>query len=77
LSLLYLAAFFVLFCFVLMGPELYDVLSTVPTGPEQQRLAEEVARDTIGPRLPAALVLSLLAVGLGGYYERLPGLRAD
>lgn len=76
LSLLYLAAFFLVFSLLLIAPELLEVLNTIPTGPEQERLAEEVARDAIGPRLPIAIGLSLLALGVGGYYQRLPGLRS-
>ena len=76
LSLLYLAACFVFFCFALMAPQLYEVLQSVPTGPEQQEVAERVARETIAPRLPIALVLSLFTVGLAGYYQKLPGMRS-
>ncbi len=76
LSLMYLAAFFVFYCFVLMAPELFEVLQSVPTGPEQERLAEQVARETLAPRLPVAIALSLATVGLAAYYQRLPGLRA-
>ena len=38
---------------------------------------EEVARQTIAPRLPIAVALSLLTVGVLGYAQRLPGLRAQ
>ena len=77
LSLLYLAFFFVVYCFALMAPELWTVLQEVPPGPEQQKHAEEVARQTIAPRLPIAVALSLLTVGVLGYAQRLPGLRAQ
>jgi hypothetical protein len=75
LSLLYLLAFFVFYCFVLMAPELFEVLREVPTGPEQQKIAEEVARETIAPRLPIAIALALITVGSLGYAQRLPGMR--
>jgi hypothetical protein len=77
LSLLYLAAFFVFYCFVLMAPQLIEVLNTVPTGPEQQELAEQVARETLAPRLPIVIALTLVTLGVLGYYQRLPGLRAS
>lgn len=77
LSLLYLAAFFVFYCFVLLAPALIEVLGSVPTGPEQQEVAEQVAREVIAPRLPIAIALSLGTLGLLGYYQRLPGLRAS
>jgi len=76
MTLLYLAGFFVLFTFLLILPELMDVLSHVPPGPEQQRIAEQVAREAARPRLLPGLVLALGAVGLGTYLRVLPGLRA-
>ena len=75
LSLIYLAAFFLIYSLALIAPELLEVLKTVPTGPEQERMAEEAARSAIAPRLPIAIGLSLLTLGVGGYYQRLPGLR--
>ena len=76
LSLLYLAAFFLAYSLALVAPELLEVLNTVPTGPEQERMAEEAARAAFAPRLPIAIGLSLLTLGVAGYYQRLPGLRA-
>ena len=75
LALLYLAGFFLLFSLLLILPELLPVLNRVPPGPEQQRLAEEVAREAVRPRLLPALLLALCAVGLGSYLRLLPGLR--
>jgi hypothetical protein len=75
LALLYMAGFFVLFSLLLILPELRSVLTRVPPGPEQQRIAEEVAREAVQPRLLPALLLALGAVGLGSYLRLLPGLR--
>ncbi len=76
LSLLYLAVFFLAYSLLLIAPELLEVLNTVPTGPEQERMAEQVAHDALAPRLPIAIALSLLTLGVAGYYQRLPGLRS-
>ena len=75
LSLLYLMGFFVAYCLVLIAPELVEVFNTVPTGPEQERAAERAAREAIAPRLPIAIGLSILTLGVAGYNQRLPGLR--
>ena len=76
LSLLYLAAFFMVYSLALVAPELLEVLNTAPVGPEQERLAEEAARAAFRPRLPIAIGLSLLTLGVLGYYQRIPGLRS-
>jgi hypothetical protein len=75
LALLYLAGFFTLFALLLIAPELSKVLGEVPPGPEQQRIAEQVAREAARPRIFYALVLALAAVGLGSYLRVLPGLK--
>jgi hypothetical protein len=75
LALLYLAGFFTLFALLLIAPELSKVLEEVPPGPEQQRIAEQVAREAARPRIFYALVLALAAVGLGSYLRVLPGLK--
>ena len=64
-----------LFMLLLTLPELLAVLSRVPPGPEQQQIAEQVAREAARPRLLAGLLLALGAVGLGSYLQLLPGLR--
>lgn len=70
-----MAAFFLLFAFLLILPELLTVLRDVPTGPEQEQMAQEVAQQAAGPRLLWAIGLALGAVGLGAYLEILPGLK--
>jgi hypothetical protein len=75
LLILYVAGFFVLYALLLILPELLSVLAEVPPGPEQQKVAEQVAREAAGPRIPYAVALTLLSVGLGAYLKILPGLR--
>jgi hypothetical protein len=75
LALVYLLAFFVVFSLLLIMPELMGVLRDVAPGPEQERVAQEVARKAFGPRAIYALGLALAAVGLGSYLRVLPGLR--
>ncbi len=75
LALVYLVAFFVVFAFLLIMPELLAVLRDVPPGPEQERIAQQVAQKAFAPRAIYALALALAAVGLGSYLKLLPGLK--
>ena len=75
LLILYVVGFFVLYALLLILPELLRVLAEVPPGPEQQEIAEQVARDAARPRVAYALGLALLSVGLGAYLKILPGLK--
>jgi hypothetical protein len=75
LALVYLLAFFVVFSLLLIMPELMGVLRDVAPGPEQERVAQEVARQAFGPRALYALGLALAAVGRGSDRRVLPGLR--
>ena len=75
LALLYLVGFFFLFAFLLILPELLAVLRDSPPGPDQQRIAEQVAREAFAPRALYAVVLSVTCVGLGSYLRILPGVR--
>jgi hypothetical protein len=75
LLMAYVVGFFVLYALLLILPELLRVLSEVPPGPEQQRIAEEVAREAARPRIAYAVALSLASVGLGAYLKILPGLK--
>ena len=75
LAILYLFAFFLLYCAVLVAPALWQVLTSVPTGPEQQAAAEQVARDTLRPRLLFAFLAALASVAVGTWKRLLPGTR--
>jgi ABC-type sulfate transport system permease component len=75
LGILYLFAFFFLYCLFLIAPSLMAVLETVPTGPEQQQAAEDVAREVIQPRLWIAVVLSAVTTVAGAHFHLLPGFR--
>lgn len=73
--MLYVVGFFFLYIVALVLPELIQVVAQVEPGPEQERIAEQIAREAARPRLLVALVLSLVTVGAGAYYQLLPGLR--
>ena len=75
LLLLYFVAFFFAFAMVLILPELLDVLEHVPTGPEQEQAAQQVAHAVAGPRLLAAFLMATGSVAVGAYYKILPGMR--
>jgi hypothetical protein len=74
LSILYLFGFFFLYCLLLVAPSLWEVLQTVPPGPEQQEAAKQVTHDVVRPRLWIAVVLSALTTILGAHYRILPGI---
>ncbi len=75
LALLYFFGFFFVFCFLLVAPELWRVLESVPPGPEQEAAAQLAARTALPPRLGQALGLAILATGVGIWARLLPGLR--
>ncbi len=81
LTLLYLAGFFLLFALLLALPDLLEGASQLPPGPEQltdEELAraEQIGRRALGGgKLLGALLLSVIAVGLGVYRDLLPGMR--
>jgi hypothetical protein len=77
LSLLYLFGFFLLYCLILVAPELYEVLRNVPTGPEQEQAAQEAARRAIQPRLPFALAAALVTTVVAARAGWLPGMRPE
>ena len=72
IGILYLAAFFFLFAFLQILPDLIGLLE-LPPGPEQEAAAREVARKKSSPLL--SILLSVIATGIGAYYEILPGLK--
>lgn len=73
-ALLYLFGLFFLYCFLLVAPELYDVWSTVPPGPEQEAVAAELVREALGPRLGVAIAAAIATLLVGAYARVLPGL---
>ena len=77
LSLLYLFGFFLLYCLLLVAPELGAVVE--PASPEQEeamkQTAAEVTRRAIRPRLPVAFIGAILTVLAGAHFGFLPGLR--
>ena len=75
LSLLYLFGFFLLYCLLFLAPELYEVMQNVPTGPEQEQAAQEVARQAVRPRLPYALAAALATTVVAARARWLPGMR--
>jgi len=75
LGMLYVVGFFFLFALLMVLPELLDVLEQVPSGPEQQQLAEDAAHEAIGSKIYVALAGAILLTGLGGYFQVLPGLK--
>jgi hypothetical protein len=73
ISILYLAGFALIFMFLMSLPGLIDVMSMGGDEETMTRRAAEVTRTHARPTV--ALLLSLLATGLGGYFEVLPGMR--
>ena len=75
LTILYLFAFFLLYCLILVAPTLFEVARALPPGPEQQAAAEAAAREAVRGRLLFAFLAALASVSLGAHFRRLPGLR--
>lgn len=77
LSLFYLALFFLLYCLVLIAPELAALVR--PAGPAEQAALQQAAlaaaRDAAAPRLPLALLLAVATLFLASRARVLPGLR--
>ena len=74
-GLFYLVAFFFLYCRLLVSPQLYEVLRTVPPGPEQEELATQRVREAIRPRFWIPLVASVVTTAIGARSGVLPGMR--
>ena len=75
LGIVYVLVFFFVYCLALVGPALYEVLITMPPGPEQEEMAREVARETVRPRLWIALVAAIATTAAAAYAQILPGVR--
>ena len=75
LTMLYLFGFFFVFCLILVAPALWDVLVSMPPGPEQEQAAMEAAREAARGRLGIAFALATAVTGIGIYGRWLPGAR--
>ena len=75
LMILYLFGFFFLYCFLLVAPALWEVLTSLPPGPEQEEAARRAAKETIQPRLWIAVVAAVVTAGVGIHRGLLPGTR--
>ena len=77
LSLFYLAGFFLLYCVVLIAPELAELVR--PAAPDDEeaikQAAAEVARNSVAPRLPIAIAAAVVTLFLATRARLLPGLR--
>jgi TctA family transporter len=76
LGILYLMAFFFVYCFALAGPALWEVLQTVPPGPEQEEIAARAAQQALQSRVWIAFVAAVATTGLGMAKGLLPGTSA-
>ena len=76
LALLYIFGFFFVYAFALVAPALYEVMQTVPPGPEQEQAAAEAAYTAASGRMGIAFLLSLVTVVLGVWAKKLPGFAA-
>ena len=75
LGILYVMAFFFVYCFALAGPALWNVLQTVPPGPEQEALASQAAQEAVQSRLWVALAAAVITTGVGMAKKLLLGTR--
>ncbi|MDH3211761.1 MAG: hypothetical protein OEM05_04670 [Myxococcales bacterium] len=73
LGLLYLVAFFVLYCLLIAAPALIEVANDVPPGPEQQEAAARAAKEAVQSRLWMAGLAALVTTALGIRARVLPG----
>lgn len=74
LSLVYLAAFFLVFAFALALPALWPLLGNAAPGPELQEHARRTAREALRPRMGLAFGLAVLATLAGTWLRVLPGM---
>lgn len=75
MMLLYVAAFFVLYCLLFALPDLVRLAITTPPGPEQEELAKQLAYTAVRPKLLIVFVAAVATVAAGAYTGWLPGLR--
>jgi len=75
LAILYVLGFFFAYCFALAGPALWEVLQTVPPGPEQEEMASRAAKEAVQSRLWIAFAAAVATTGVGMAKGLLPGTR--
>jgi TctA family transporter len=76
LGLLYLIAFFLLYCLLLAAPALIEIANSVPPGPEQQEAAARAAKEAVQSRLWMAGLAALVTTAIGIRAGVLPGTGA-
>ena len=74
LFLLYFVAFFIGFALLLILPEMLEAAESLAPDADPQEEGTQVARAIAGPRLLCAFALAAFTLGLGAYYEVLPGI---
>ena len=75
LLIFYAFGFFFLYCFALVAPALWDVLQSMPPGPEQEEAAKQAAQRVAAGRMGIAFVAAVVTTGIGLYKNLLPGTR--
>jgi hypothetical protein len=70
---LYVVAFFFVFSFLQVLPDLIGLLGAMPEGPAQEEAAKQVAEQNVNVYVSFALALG--ATVLGAWLRVLPGLR--
>ena len=80
LLVLYFAAFFVFFCFLLALPDLLAAARALPAGEgpltdAEREAGARVAAEALRGKLPLALLATATALGLGVWSRALPGVR--
>lgn len=75
LSILYLFAFFFFYCSAFAAPALFEVLRSVPPGPEQEAAAERAAREALQGRIVPALIAAVITAAGLIWAGALPGMR--
>jgi hypothetical protein len=75
LGIVYTLVLFFVYCLLFIASDLYEVLVSMPPGPEQEEMAKQVARQVVRPRLPLAFAAAALTTVLGVYLRVLPGYR--
>ena len=75
LTILYFAAFLLLYCAALAAPALLEVMRNAPPEPEQHAAGYEAVRTALAGRVPLAAGAALVTLAIGIYARLLPGLR--